>query len=829
MDDDAKIVTKPCKVDLHIHSAASILTKDAGNKELSACTKDKLDVLVSRLNKNGINVCSITDHDYFDYELYKALKSKEGEGALRKVLPGVEFSVSFQSDSSFNNSNSNGNKKGSDEEKRTVIHIIAVFDDRNSDDKLSKLQSIICDPEGKPKYDDKKKLAFTEKRFTDIIRETELNAILIGHEKSAGQESKADVSSLGADKANDVILTEFVDAVEIRNRRKELDIKKLIETYSKDQVPFVLGSDCHDWSVYPYKDKTFTHRSDEVAFTTIKCLPTFEGLLMAVTDPSRIKVGEVAFFNSGAPILESLELQICGDAFHVPLSPGINAIIGDNSIGKSLLIHALTGYKHLSNDSGLKQGYKEYCNREDLTISSSITELMEFKFDDQGSVKRTLEELHDNTGSTSYFDRFFQRHVDLNGIKESLKRFFHESLDALETKASYNDALSQLNSVDIRLKIVPKSDILNITKLPKKISFTEIDDFISRLNSELTAISSIRTDHSNLIKRIGKAANESFDEIIKELRNLLVLANEHKRYLEIENVKTNAIIAAAKKVKAQLKDLKTDEERQSDVYSEELSNIAQKLASTVTMKAKRRNKAFAFSSPLKMQEPTSMGEFIFVSEIDPDISKWDYCRNQIGTIFNKSQIAEIIKGIESETTMTTQDIANAVSNVKPSSKECFSHIKSKLDEIVDEIHESLKITNETIGIKSKPSPGLYGRLYFELLAEDDSNFGIYLIDQPEDQISQMAIKERVLDAFKRMSANRQILMITHNPQFVVNLDVDNVIAFGRDKETNAISVKSGALEFENNDYKMLDIVANTVEGGADVVRKRLKRYGSEAN
>lgn len=118
MDDDAKIVTKPCKVDLHIHSAASILTKDAGNKELSACTKDELDVLISRLNKNGINVCSITDHDYFDYELYKALKSKEGEGALRKVLPGVEFSVSFQSDSSFNNSNSNGNKKGSDEEKK---------------------------------------------------------------------------------------------------------------------------------------------------------------------------------------------------------------------------------------------------------------------------------------------------------------------------------------------------------------------------------------------------------------------------------------------------------------------------------------------------------------------------------------------------------------------------------------------------------------------------------------------------------------------------------------------------------------------------------------
>ncbi len=53
--------------------------------------------------------------------------------------------------------------------------------------------------------------------------------------------------------------------------------------------------------------------------------------------------------------------------------------------------------------------------------------------------------------------------------------------------------------------------------------------------------------------------------------------------------------------------------------------------------------------------------------------------------------------------------------------------------------------------------------------------GVYVIDQPEDQISQVAIKKHVLGAFKRMSANRQVLMITHNPLFVVNLDVDNVI------------------------------------------------------
>lgn len=71
--------------------------------------------------------------------------------------------------------------------------------------------------------------------------------MLIGHEKSVGREQKNDVSSLGAERADEIVLTEFVDALEIRNRRNEVDMRDLVERYTKPDVPFVLGSDCHDW------------------------------------------------------------------------------------------------------------------------------------------------------------------------------------------------------------------------------------------------------------------------------------------------------------------------------------------------------------------------------------------------------------------------------------------------------------------------------------------------------------------------------------------------------------------------------------------------------
>ena len=74
-----------------------------------------------------------------------------------------------------------------------------------------------------------------------------------------------------------------------------------------------------------------------------------------------------------------------------------------------------------------------------------------------------------------------------------------------------------------------------------------------------------------------------------------------------------------------------------------------------------------------------------------------------------------------------------------------------------------------------------------------------------------------------MSKNRQVIIITHNPQFIVNLDVDNVIFIGKD-ENDKIYIQNGALEYFDNDYDILKIVADNIEGGIDSINERWKRY-----
>ena len=92
-----KIVEAGYKIDLHIHSVCS-RGKDKG--KVSFNTIDNIGILAEKLNANGVQLCAITDHDAFEFDMYKALNAyeKEEHNSILNVFPGVEFSVEFNGD-----------------------------------------------------------------------------------------------------------------------------------------------------------------------------------------------------------------------------------------------------------------------------------------------------------------------------------------------------------------------------------------------------------------------------------------------------------------------------------------------------------------------------------------------------------------------------------------------------------------------------------------------------------------------------------------------------------------------------------------------------------
>ena len=98
---------------------------------------------------------------------------------------------------------------------------------------------------------------------------------------------------------------------------------------------------------------------------------------------------------------------------------------------------------------------------------------------------------------------------------------------------------------------------------------------------------------------------------------------------------------------------------------------------------------------------------------------------------------------------------------------------------------------------------------------------ILLADEPTGALDTHT-SVQIMDLIKEISQEKLVIMVTHNPQFIINLDVDNVVFLG--EQDGRFEIKSGALEYEDETYSILDVVAENVEGGLAQIQGRLKRY-----
>ena len=105
-----------------------------------------------------------------------------------------------------------------------------------------------------------------------------------------------------------------------------------------------------------------------------------------------------------------------------------------------------------------------------------------------------------------------------------------------------------------------------------------------------------------------------------------------------------------------------------------------------------------------------------------------------------------------------------------------------------------------------------------LLAHGDEPL---ILDQPEDDLDNHLIYELVVRQIRENKIRRQIIVVTHNPNVVVNGDAEMLHAFHFVNGQCAVE-RSGSLQ----DRKMRDEVCEIMEGGREAFARRYKRLGS---
>jgi predicted ATPase len=110
------------------------------------------------------------------------------------------------------------------------------------------------------------------------------------------------------------------------------------------------------------------------------------------------------------------------------------------------------------------------------------------------------------------------------------------------------------------------------------------------------------------------------------------------------------------------------------------------------------------------------------------------------------------------------------------------------------------------------------------LAIDDADVRPLLIDQPEENLDPKSVFDLLVPFFRKAAERRQVIVVTHNPNLVVNTDADQVIVCTA-TPTNPSSLphlryEAGGLE----DQRIRNLVCEYLEGGEEAFRKRERRY-----
>lgn len=125
----------------------------------------------------------------------------------------------------------------------------------------------------------------------------------------------------------------------------------------------------------------------------------------------------------------------------------------------------------------------------------------------------------------------------------------------------------------------------------------------------------------------------------------------------------------------------------------------------------------------------------------------------------------------------------------------------------------------------KLSAGQRGTFYVCLKLATDPFGSPFVFDQPEDDLDNDFIMHHLVPLFRKIKQYRQVIIVTHNANLVVNCDAEQVLVASNKDEV--ITYRCGALEDGDpaDGKNMRQAICNVLEGGHLAFEQRERKYG----
>ena len=777
------------KVDLHIHTDYSKQTK----------TNDyqghfDINVLKGKLIENDVKLFSLTDHNIINVDAYKNYYSNYTDGDP-KLLIGCEFDIEVP-----------------ESHKTITYHSVIVFENDNFEDveeisnKIEELYS-------------KKGISKTERKITiddlyDLFNE--YNYFFIPH---AGNTKSILDPYIGYDmKLCQQMVLLMPSAFEkvkesVRQTYNEgFDRIKTLDFQDKDDIPYINFSDNHNCNSYPCTNKN----GDNHEFYCIKGQPTFESIRFAFIDPkSRIKkFSEVEVLMRFDNFLHSVKFEDNPVIENTTLyfSPNLNTIIGGRSSGKSLLFNILG--KKINNKksqidkyglditnakvkSFLDDDYKSIINYNTLDIIY-INQGDIVNYFENNSLKDLIIESGETENYKAALENFKIKKSNLTTLVEKLIELYSELYDVLNSNFTFHDR-------DI-------TSILDSSYIFKGI--LDIEDNTESFQASSDLLSELK-DNTEKFK-----SNGNWTFTLEELETIKLFTN----LLDSKSLFFDNITRTYNKKVDFIEDVK-------QIISDKNSNLdlkgREKEASNQRLTMLNKNVFNAFKIAKEVEIHCSLFENLVYGGIQ-EIKINDEVAVVLEVESSESIKAKIIDGLINisspnlslyqvliKLALGEMKIKNLVPNSSENlAKKTTTQVKGILD-LFDKPIEYLKYSEESTSKNN--SPGFNSEKYLQTILKS-GNSKIIFIDQPEDNLGNRFITDKLIDLIRDLKFKKQIFLVTHNPSIVVYGDAENIIMCTNNE--NKIEYEQFVLEEKEHQKE----ICTVLDGGQYIFEQRARKY-----
>lgn len=774
-----KICSEASVWDLHVHTPYKY------NKTANSFGRDEngiyVDKILEIINKsdNKLKMISFTDHNYFNLDVYKNFAEKSADSDIT-IIPGVEVDLKV------------------DKKSNTTKHILFYFEEKES---LEKLQKIINDN--------------VTTREEDLYIDDFINILFLNQMKFAISPHAFKQGSRGIDSDwNDDDDEKNCARVKIfsssffvfwePDKSSIAKAKEYIEKYYDDGDQAIVNfSDSHDY------EKFEKYLNSPTQF--FRSLNNFKGIMMVGSEKTRIVESNDKKLEN---LCEEKIKTVIMDGTTIEFSDKLNVIIGGRGKGKSILIEKLGYYFSCSEQVASSPERKKFLNKKTIIVKNfSDTELskdVKIKFLNQSYINTLFSDESSKKIGDYFLDEF--KSIPIEKSEDKINEFVRKFSQLKDQSAISNNVINITNSLKKSIK--------------SQISFVD--------NKQTTNILNIYYEtpdekYSNSYFDYFKMAipNEIFDNEVEEKTNdfvIMVLQKtlefNKKQYLDkqLNNISIDVIEKMNeeldKKVKLKNASITSLKERLISIYENEMICIravnalyeVKEESTKIVIEFKKylgdSDNKFYFTKYRNIEHPVEFARRIIVSSINGNIiSSKNNLKNEdvfknfvfgnqdiFNSGFSKKNVLELIK---------------SMSGVYKEDKNKIIHYVAKDDEYRD---------------LATSSPGMQTASLMEYVFNQESKIPI-LIDQPEDNIDNEARYKFLTQWIKKMKFNRQIILVSHDANIVINGDAENVII--ADYEDSKFVYNYGALEFEDN----IDKAAEILDGGKEAIRKRVQKYG----